>query len=257
MKKILFFVSMLSLLLVTGCGKYDSDNKNQNNSDINVDEKSLEGYPKDILPIYKPIDIEDTSFSYRDDYDYIVGKDIYIVSYISDADKDAISNYYLSLLTQIDDKDEEWFDKYIFTGAIGDNNVIISISDTYDDSENVRVGLTIGLTEEEYVDENPFFSNYPDDLVDVYRNIGLQEVTYKKGYFYERNVYITIYQTDMTEEEFLSYYKPKYEKMSNFSNEKDDYGNKMIWDDRGYNINLTYNKSGGYNSISIYAYSND
>ncbi len=252
-KNILFIILFFVLLIIPGCTKVETKEFDvNNNTDLNL--KLLSGYPKDILPIYKAINIEDTSFSYRDDYNYTVGKDIYSISYISDADIDSVSSYYLSLLTQTDEKGESWFDKYSFTGAINDNHVIIGMTESYDDTDNTRVNLTIGLAEKEYVNENPYFTNYPDDLVEVYGLKELQDITYKKDYFYKQELYTTIYETDITETEFENYYKPKYENMTNFKYEKDSYGNKMTWTDRGFEIKLSYSISGNYKWINIYAY---
>lgn len=98
-----------------------------------------------------------------------------------------------------------------------------------------------GLAESEYVEENPYFSDYPDDLIEVYGLKELQEITYQDRNYSKREIrYLTIYKTDITEEEFIEFYKTKYGTMDNFYEDKDEYRLLYMWENKGYECSLTY-----------------
>lgn len=261
MNKIKYLFLLLLLIITTACSSATNQiTKENGDNDIsseqsNTDEESscslLDGYPDDVLPLYKMKTIEDTSFSYRDDYNYVVGKDIYNVSYRSSGNVNEISDYYQSLMTHIDDIEEDYFDDTFFTGNINENNVIISI---YEGDDYVRVGLTIGLKESEYVDENPFFDTYPTGIVDEYEMTELQEITYKKDCFYDQIVYSKIYEADLSSEDFVDFYKEKYISKDFFYEESDQYGITYQWNDNGYEIMVDYSNYSNNKFISIYVY---
>ena len=86
----------------------------------------LSGYPEDILPLYESKKIEDTTFVVRDDANYVLGKDIYTVTYISSAPTKDIMTYYSGLTTSID---EESSGDDRLEAKIGENPLGVNISE--------------------------------------------------------------------------------------------------------------------------------
>ncbi len=254
MKKRLFlFIILSTLLFLSGCINNDATKVENKEEDVVVKGELLSSYPEDILPLYKAVSIEDVSFTYRDDPNYVIGKDYNYVYYISSGDIDEISDYYISLMTFIEGKDESWFDKYYPTGEINGQHVNIGINDLDDENGYISVSVSIGVKEEDYVDKNPYFINYPDVLDDLYRKTKLQDITYKISYIYSKETYLVIFQTDMDENEFLEYYKNKYENKTGFSIKDTDLGKYLMWNENNFDVSIRYNVSANYKFISISA----
>lgn len=245
MKKI--FLIIITLLLFVGCSNDNKDIDNNVDNSENTNYELLEGYPEDILPLYKVSNLERMEFSYRDDYEYVIGKDIYTVYYESFADIDEISDYYMSLYTSIDDMDEEWFDKYSFEGNIGNNRVNIGM---YESNDIVNVSLTIGLTEDKYVSENPFFEDAPTDLIVVHEMTELQEYTYRKDYSGEIN-YIVIFESNFNTDTFKEYYEGLYKNKTDYKYEITEYYDVISFKDGKYSVRISYSESYGYNFVNI------
>ena len=260
MKKTTALLFIVSLVLCLGaCDKADiasefqgepADEITQNN-DPSTGEKTesiplLEGYPEDVLPLYESLRVTGCSFTYRDDPSYVIGKDFYTVDYTSDASLKDISAYYQSLLT----REEEYSEEDFLQGDIGDHHVFVSITEDYD-GEFINVGLTVGLAEDEYMDENPFFTDLPDDLVGIDGMSRLQEASYiHTNYSADEIRYLTIYEADLSEEDFVAFYQEKYGEMPGFIERRDDYGLTYDWEDRGYACHVTYSP-GDYTFITI------
>lgn len=254
---------VLLLLCACACGNADTPSENQGepasepaadaagSTDGGAEETAgfvplLEGYPEDVLPLYESTGITGCGFIYRDDPNFVIGKDLYTVSYASDASLEEISEYYQSLLTYMDEYSEEDF----LQGDIGDHHVLVSINDAYDDDFR-HVDMSIGLAEDEYVDENPFFADLPGGLVEISGMIRLQEASYLTSIYSADEVrYLTVYETDLTEEDFAAFYQEKYGKIPGFSEDRDDYGLTYAWEDRGYACHVTYSPN-NYTFVTV------
>lgn len=260
MKKITVLLLILSLVLClsacSACGKADTpseiqeepaaDSIQSNDTETVKSIPLLEGYPEDVLPLYQSLRVTGCSFTCRVDPGYIIGKDFYTVDYTSEASLKEISEYYQSLLT----REEEYSEEDFLQGDIGDHHVFISITEDYD-GECMHVGLTVGLAENEYVAENPFFADLPDDLVESKGMRRLQETSYiHTNYSVDEVRYLTIYETDLSEEDFMVFYQEKYANMSGFTERRDDYGLTYGWEDQGYDCHVTYSP-GDYTFVTI------
>ncbi|MFZ7121865.1 MAG: hypothetical protein ACOWWH_13080 [Eubacteriaceae bacterium] len=256
-KRIVIFIALFFVLIfASACSGDDVNNNNssqlENNDESNIIDESqqvklLEGYPADVLPLYKNVGITLCSFSYRDDYNYVIGKDIYSVDFESEGTLQEVSEYYQSIFTTID---EEYFEIDDFEGSIGDNNAFIGFSEN---DGTTSVSMTIGLDEDEYLDENPYFSDYPKDLIEVYAMTELQDIIYEDRNFSTREIrYITTYETNISQEEFIEFYYPKYSNMENFRQDEDQYGISYYWDNMGYECLVSYS-GGNTRFISIEA----
>lgn len=165
--------------------------------------------------------------------------------YTSDATLTEISEYYQSLLTDMDEYSEEDF----LEGDIGDHHVLISIDDRDDGFRDV--GLTLGLAEDEYKDENPYFAGLPGDLVEVHELTRLQDISYVHNLYSAEEIrYMTIYQTEITEEDFVDFYKTKYGEMKDFTENQTDYALVYRWVDGEYDCSVNYSP-GNYTFITI------
>ena len=257
MKKITALLLILSLVLCfSACGKADTPSETQekpaadsvqsNDAETVKSIPLLEGYPEDVLPLYESTGITGCGFTYRDDPNFVIGKDLFTVSYTSDVTLEEISEYYQSLLTYTDEYSEEDF----LQGDIGDHHVLISINDAYDDDFR-HVDMSIGLAEDEYVDENPFFADLPGDLVEISGMIRLQEASYLTSIYSADQIrYLTVYETDLSEEDFVAFYQENYGEIPGFAESRDDYGLTYAWEDRGYACHVTYSPD-NYSFVTI------
>ncbi len=203
----------------------------------------LDGYPQDILPLYKPDNLLSCGFSYRENDSYGIGKDIYTVTYESAADQQSLMDYYGSLLTEQDEApaDEEDVITDKLSGKIDDYKVELMFLDNAGSSTTVYI--TLGLPEDMYMDANPYFTDYPDDIVEKYGLLAMQEVTYQRQFYVEETVhYITIYTTDAAAQDFSEYYEETYFAAEGFSKSGTD-GNAFSWQDGAFSLSVRY--SGG------------
>lgn len=233
MKKaaILFLV-----LFLTACSK-------DKTIEVNVEpSKLMKNFPSQVVTYYKLDELETNSFSRRDNENYTIGKDIYSISFKSSASAKEVSKYYQSLMSEVVDKNKEWFDEYFFSGIIKTHKVNISIVDK---GKTTDVTITIGLREKDYTDKNPYF-NLDKNIIEIYGMSQLQEETYEENHRLGEIRYMTIYQTDKEKEEYINFYKNLYSQKDQFNEESDDYGTTLTWTDGDYNIEVYYDKAGEY-----------
>ncbi len=200
----------------------------------------LSGYPKDILPLYNSVKIESVRFSVRDDYNYVYGKDIYAVSYLSSASAKDTMAYYRGLATSID---EEYSAEDSLEANIGENPIGVNF---FEGENGLEVSLIIGMKPSEYVSENPYFSDYPRDLIEPYGRATLQELTYEVR---EMNgmetIYTETYFTNVNKEEFRSFYSSKYDGAENLNISEDEYGLTYQWTNQGFTCRANISTYGG------------
>jgi hypothetical protein len=157
----------------------------------------LSGYPEDILPIYKSTMIESVGFFVRGDGNYVFGKDIYAVNYISSASAKDVIAYYRGLSTSID---EEYSTSESLTATIGENPVGVLL---YEGENGLSVSLTLGMTPSESVAVNPYFSDYPGDLIEPFGRMTFSEQGYEVRESSSKEViYTESYITNVDKEAF-------------------------------------------------------
>jgi len=228
--KITIGIYLLIFMLVLGaCG--GSGNAPEAPSDtVKGGVELLTGYPKDILPLYNSSKIESTAFSVRADANWVYGKDIYTVSYFSSASLDEVYDYYMGLMDSID---EDYTAPDSIQGRIGVHPVGVMV---YDDGSGLTsVDLIIGQDPADYVSENPYFTDYPGDLIEPFGRERFSESTYEvRDFSRPEAVYTETYVTNTTEEEFKEFYSTKYSGAENFYEDDHDYGLSYQWDSQGY-----------------------
>ena len=190
----------------------------------------LSGYPKDVLPLYQARFVESTSFKVRTEANWVFGKDIYNVSYVSDADMKDIMGYYKGLLTELD---EEYSNDESLQGMIGEQPVGVMVYET-EDGES-QVSLIIGSKPSEYVTENPYFVNYPSDLVEPFGRASFSEQSYEvRDYSGLEEIYTESHITNVSEEVFKEFYSEKYSGAENLVENDHEYGLEFQWTSQGY-----------------------
>jgi len=226
----IFLVAMLAF--VAGCSD-DGPSATQTPAEEQVTGgvELLSGYPKDVLPLYQAKYVEQISFKVRAEANWVFGKDIYNVSYSSDAALEDILQYYEGLLTE---KDEEYSNDESLQGMIGEQPVGVMLYEAEDGSS--QVSMIIGSKPSEYVTENPYFVNYPADLVEPFGRAAFSEQGYEvRDYSGMEEVYTESYVTNVTEEAFKEFYSGKYSGAENLAENDHEYGLEYQWTSQGYN----------------------
>jgi hypothetical protein len=200
----------------------------------------LSGYPEDILPLYKSTTVESVGFFVRGDDNYVFGKDIYTVNYISSASAKDVIAYYRGLATSID---EEYSTSESLTAAIGENPVGVLL---YEGENGLSVSLTLGMKPTENVEVNPYFSDYPGDLIEPFGRMTFSEQGYEaRGINSTEVIYTESYITNVDKEAFREFYATKYAGAENLNVEEDEYGLTYQWTDRGYTCRASISTNGG------------
>jgi len=244
-RKVLFFLLiMATLVIISGCGSGGKEAP-ATEKEIPAAENSgqgevLEGYPIGTLPLYKYLKMENSLFTVRYDDKVNLGKNYYMVNFQSEASMDETSTYYHSLLTEID-PDYDAID--FFEGAIGEQKVLVSLLETEDNT--VAVSLSIGQKVADYVEENPYFSSYPGDVVLPVNEVDLTELTYNKRFSaYEDKIligYLKKYETSLSIEEIKDFYESKYSMADSFALTEDEYSSIYFWKNEGYECQVIIN----------------
>lgn len=146
----------------------------------------LDGYPEDVVPLYESTLIDTSYYSVRNDPQWaaIEGglRNFYHVVYHTDVPIADVLAHYKGLMTNVDDSasDNE------IEGTIGQYTVWVNA--TEEGSYNC-IYLRVDLPKAEVTQTNPFFAEYPSDLVETPECFA----------FFEEIYYQTLYtSTDMS-----------------------------------------------------------
>jgi hypothetical protein len=231
-------ILMITILIMGACGtgeKAIPEDKAQTGG-----VELLSGYPEDILPIYESTTIESVGFFVRGEGNYVFGKDIYTVNYISSASAKDVIEYYRGLATSID---EEYSTSESLTASIGENPLGVLL---YEGENGLSVSLTLGMKASEYVAVNPYFSDYPGDLIEPFGRATFSEQGYEAREISGKEViYTESYITNVDKEAFRTFYAAKYAGAENLNVQEDEYGLTYQWTDRGYTCQVSISTSGG------------
>ena len=243
MKKVLLVVILLSLFTaLSGCARQNTAAPSASAlASTDIGQELLSGYPLNALPLYEAYTIETCSFSCRGSDEYSIGKDIYSVTFQSNAGQADLYLCYSGILTETDVTETQ--DEYEITdalsGKIGENGVEINILDNSNDT--CTVYLTYGLTPDQYSKTNPFFADYPADYVDVYGQKTLTDQTYSVEYYTNKTTaYTTLYETALTQKEFAGYYSAKYGAEQSFTATEGDSRTSYTWQSGPYTVSAAY-----------------
>ena len=230
-------VVCLCLFLLSGC--QGNNTPEVNNEDPQDELVYLDGYPDDVVPLLRPVFVDSNRFSVRDDLNYVIGKDLYSIYFESAADMDELSEYYRELMDDLDE--ESSYSDYVFEGQIQGRRVNVMISELgRDNALGTAISLSVGMPRDEYVDENPYFADYPEGIIEVFGFYKLQEYTYSEDYSYNYARYATIYQTQEEAEDITTFYREKYKDMPGFTETQENNGTVFNWEDDSYRCMVRY-----------------
>ena len=91
-----------------------------------------------------------------------------------------------------------------------------------------------------YTEKNAYFEDYPNDVVEMYGLIDVQEYTFDRQLYAQDALhYIIVYTTDITARDFSKYYEDTYSSKEDF--EKSSSGtNAFSWRDGDFSIDIRY-----------------
>lgn len=239
-----YVVAIIFMILATFCGCSSQSSSDNSNSQSSTNKgELLEGYPEDIMPLYKMVKIDSCAYNVRSDPNYIIGKDLYSVSYYSEASVEELNSYYRSLMTDID---EEYSSEDFIEGDINTQHTFVSLHE--EEEDDTYVSISLGAKKEDYSDENPYFSDYPEGLIEKIKPATITEQNYQVQYSrYNDNViiqYFKIYTTELTVDKAVKFYSDKYNGQEGFSLTEDNNASKLYWKAQGYECEIRISQGG-------------
>lgn len=217
----------------------------------------LEGWPEDVVPLYKS-DLLDTAFySVRNDPQWaaVEGglRNIHHVVYHTAAPPAEVLEHYLGLMSEKTDADAS--DGYI-EGTIGKYPVEIN---TTEESSYNAVYVTVDLPKAEVTETNPFYAEYPADLVETPGEFVFFEDKYYE-YLYRGTDMAFWRQFDIADrdgkdgpdlslDDVYAFYQERYGDKPEFAV---DTASRMItWTDGKYHVTLAFYESGGRGVLEL------
>lgn len=267
MKRITSLVLILLLgVTIAGCSSgTDSDSPATAGSDSQAAPEApkewtvelLEGFPEDVVPLYESDLLDTAYYSVRNDPQWaaVEGglRNIHHVVYHTEAPPAEVLQYYLGLMDIVSDDDAS--DGYI-EGVIGDYPVMVN---TTEESSYNAVYLTVDLPRQQVTQDNPFFADYPADLVEVPASFTFFEDKYYE-YLYRRTDMAFWRQfdvadldadgaPDMSLDDIYAYYGERYGDKPEFT--VDPASRQMTWKDGEYNIVMAFYEGGNRGVLEI------
>ncbi len=243
----MFIFFLIALLSLSGCS--DKESKEEVKS-IQGEIKVLSDYPKDFMPLYKALRVNNCTYEVKQDTNYVFGKDIYIVDFESSASKDELVDYYKKLLDSVDEEDS--YDEYDFEGSIGEQRVNIAISDEgFLDALGTSVYIAFGVPKSEYAAENKYFTDYPKDVIDQAFADSVPIYDYREDYYYNLIRYSTGYVTTEQIATIVAHYHDLYSSKEGYQEVKDEYGTDFSWTDGEYKCSVRLSDSAGTDMLLL------
>ena len=261
----LVIVALLMLVSLLGCsGNGSSEGVASSTPEISDEQQAaewtvnpLEGFPLDTVPLYKS-DLLDTSYySVRNDPQWaaVEGglRNIYHVVYHTSAPPQEVLEYYLGLMESKTDADAS--DGYI-EGVIGGFPVELN---TTEESSYNAVYLSVDLPKSQVTEENPFFDDYPAELVETPAEFIFFEDKYYE-YLY-RNTDMAYWRQfdiadlngddipDLSLEDVYTFYESIYSEKPEFA--IDRASRQMTWKDGEYSVVMAFYEGGGRGVLEI------
>lgn len=246
----LVILSLFMVFSLSACGGKESSDDGKDDKEKNVEIKLLKDFPKDFMPLYEVIRVNDCQYEVKEEANWVFGKDIYEVEFESKASKDKLVDYYKDILDTVDE--EASYDEYSFEGLIGEQRVSINITDEgYLDALGTTVRIGFGVPKAEYSNENKYFTDYPKELIEqVFINTAVR-YRYLEDYYYDLKLYTVSYQTIEKPEVIVEHFNSKYGLKDKFKSIKDQYGTTFSWVDGEYNCSVRYSDSTGIDSLTL------
>lgn len=249
---------LIIILFITGCScskKISNGNKKTDSAQLsnNYNTKLLKDIEKSDILFYKKSEFLEISFSVRDSLSYTAGKDIYNISYLSNAEPNDIYNAHLKY---IDNVIEKWTDDYSLNINGTVNNLPISVSIEKKQLANIKgypVRITISEKPEKFENDNRYFFDYPNE-VELYKSkkssIHHTSIDYTESYKDEDILYNINFLTTANIDDFSSYYNEKYKDYKGFKLKEDEYQKEFSWSDKTLDYKVQFQISNNMASLS-------
>lgn len=257
-------LAALLALSVTGCSAKDEPASSTNETPEASAEapaewtvQLLDGWPTDEVPLYKSDLIDTAYYSVRNDPQWaaVEGglRNIHHVVYQTAAPTAEVLEHYLGLMSATTDADAS--DGYI-EGTIGEYAVEVN---TTEEGGYNAVYVTVDLPRAEVTETNPFYAEYPTDLVETPGEFVFFEDTYYE-YLYRGTDMAYWRQFDIADrdgqngpdlslEDVYAYYQERYGDKPEFAIDRTT--RQMTWVDGEYHVTLAFYEGGGRGVLEI------
>ena len=217
----------------------------------------LEGFPEDVVPLYESDLIDTASYSVRNDPQWaaVEGglRNIHHTVFHTAAEPAAVLDHYLALMATTTDADPS---DGLVEGTIGKYTVWVN---TTVESDYTAVYLSVDLPRDEVTDVNPFFAEYPAELVEVPEEFVFFEEKYYE-YLYRPTDMAFWRQFDVADrddddvpdlslEEVYAYYQERYGDRPEFTVDPD--ARRITWVDGTYAVTFAFYEGGGRGVLEI------
>lgn len=241
-KKLLIgILIILFAITLASCGSSTSGSSNSGSS---VQNKVLEGFPENFIPLYEVEKISGCSFSVVNDNSVNLGKNYYRLTYLSKGTIAEIDKHYRDKITVTQSYETGFFD-----GTADNRKVTVMVSKQ--DEKLSYVTISVGVKQEDWVTENTYFTDYPQGIMDIVEPNNLLEQTYDRQFsLYEDktiNRYVKKYTTTMQTDKIIAFYQNKYKNMASFTVKTDQYSTVIFWKPDTYECQVTITKGSSNN----------
>lgn len=246
----LVIISFLILSTLTACSEGGAEKEENKTDEVKVEIKVLSEFPKDFMPLFEVQRVNNCSYEVKEEANWVLGKDIYMVEFESEASKDELAAYYKDLLDSVDE--EASFNEYIFEGLIGEQRVSFNITDEgFLDALGTTMYISFGVPKDEYARDNKYFGNYPNDLIDQSFVHTAVRYKYLEDYYYKLQQYSVSYQTIEAPEVVVAHYNGLYSNKADYKEVKDQYGTTFTWVEGEYKCYVRYTDSVGTDMLLL------
>jgi|GEM_PF-5686499 len=255
MNRALLLVLALLLALSAAVGCASGETSAETPAEWTV--QPLDGWPADVVPLYESDLVDTAYYSVRNDPQWaaVEGglRNINHVVYQTAAEPSAVLEYYLGLMSATTDGDAS---DDIIEGTIGKYTVWVN---TTEESSYNAVYVTVDLPKAEVTETNPFYAEYPADLVETPGEFVFFEDKYYE-YLYRRTDMAFWRQFDIADlndddapdlslEDVYAYYTERYGDKPEFAIDRD--ARMLSWTDGKYGIGIAFYEGGGRGVLEI------
>lgn len=217
----------------------------------------LEGFPEDVVPLFEADLIDTAYYSVRNDPQWVAVegglRNIHHAVYQTSAEPAAVLDHYLGLMSATTDADPS---DGLVEGTLG--KYVVWVNTTVE-SSYTAVYVQVDLPRDEVTEVNPFFADYPADLVAVPEEFVFFEDKYYE-YLYHPTDMAFWRQFDVADrddddvldlslEEIYAFYEAGYGDRTEFTVDRD--ARRITWVDGRYHVNLAFYEGGGRGVLEI------
>lgn len=217
----------------------------------------LEGYPHDVVPLYEVKLLDTVYYSVRNDpqWSALEGglRNIYHSVYESNIPAADVLEYYRGLCDTVD---PEYGNEEMLKGTIGEYTIWLNTG--FHNDKNM-VYLSVDEPKSKTVEENKFYTDYPEGIVEAHPSMQFFEEMYYDSIvsgsdiWYDRHFEIADLdgddKADLRGEARLDYYEERYSDKEGFEIDRQYYFVK--WIDGEYTVQVAFNEDSNRGVIKV------